>query len=41
LASETASSSVSNGVTRTTGPQICSVKIRIDGVTSASTVAVR
>jgi hypothetical protein len=41
LASNIASSPVSNGVTRTTGPQISSWKIRIDGVTSASTVGSR
>ena len=30
-----------NDVTQTTGPKISSVKIRIDGVTSANTVAAR
>ena len=38
---QTVRSSVSNGVTQTTGPKISSWKIRICGSTSANTVAAR
>ena len=41
LARAMASASVSNGVTHTTGPKISSRKIRIQGSTSANTVAAR